>query len=175
MWDPPRPGPEPASPALAGRFSTTAPPGKPPHLPLTLDCGKGERTQGWCHNDWNENPDSISYHSSDLSHHSSNQSVISSSQTLTNVFVSWPLLLDASCTVHVCALKFQCLYLGLGFVPNPQGAFLWKLWCKALDPAGTEPQLALFCLSFTEHRSLLVLVADEWTRPLLISRSKEAY
>ena len=29
MWDPPRPGLESASPALAGRFSTTAPPGKP--------------------------------------------------------------------------------------------------------------------------------------------------
>ena len=29
MWDLPRPGPEPVSPALAGRFSTTAPPGKP--------------------------------------------------------------------------------------------------------------------------------------------------
>ena len=28
-WDLPRPGFEPASPALAGRFSTTAPPGKP--------------------------------------------------------------------------------------------------------------------------------------------------
>ena len=27
--DPPRPGLEPASPALAGRFSATAPPGKP--------------------------------------------------------------------------------------------------------------------------------------------------
>ena len=31
MWDPPRPGPEPASPALAGRLPTTAPPGKPDH------------------------------------------------------------------------------------------------------------------------------------------------
>ena len=30
MWDPPRPGLEPVSPALAGIFSTTAPPGKPP-------------------------------------------------------------------------------------------------------------------------------------------------
>ena len=30
MWDLPRPGLEPASPALAGRFPTTAPPGKPP-------------------------------------------------------------------------------------------------------------------------------------------------
>ena len=30
MWDPPRPGLEPVSPASAGRFSTTAPPGKPP-------------------------------------------------------------------------------------------------------------------------------------------------
>ena len=31
MWDLPRPGLEPVSPALAGRFSTTAPPGKPRH------------------------------------------------------------------------------------------------------------------------------------------------
>ena len=30
MWDLPRPGLEPVSPALAGRFSNTAPPGKPP-------------------------------------------------------------------------------------------------------------------------------------------------
>ena len=30
MWDLPRPGLEPVSPALVGRFSTTAPPGKPP-------------------------------------------------------------------------------------------------------------------------------------------------
>ena len=30
MWDPPRPGLEPVCPALAGRLSTTAPPGKPP-------------------------------------------------------------------------------------------------------------------------------------------------
>ena len=29
MWDPPRPGLEPVSPALAGRLPTTAPPGKP--------------------------------------------------------------------------------------------------------------------------------------------------
>ena len=29
MWDPPRPGLEPASPALAGGLPTTAPPGKP--------------------------------------------------------------------------------------------------------------------------------------------------
>ena len=32
MWDLPRPGLEPMSPALAGRFSTTAPPGKPNNL-----------------------------------------------------------------------------------------------------------------------------------------------
>ena len=36
MWDLPRPGLEPMSPALAGRFSTTAPPGKPPYLILDL-------------------------------------------------------------------------------------------------------------------------------------------
>ena len=29
MWDPPRPGLEPLSPALAGRLSTTVPSGKP--------------------------------------------------------------------------------------------------------------------------------------------------
>ena len=29
MWDLPRPGLEPVSPSLTGRFSTTAPPGKP--------------------------------------------------------------------------------------------------------------------------------------------------
>ena len=29
MWDLPRPGLKPVSPALAGRFSTTVPPGKP--------------------------------------------------------------------------------------------------------------------------------------------------
>ena len=34
MWDLPRPGLEPVSPALAGRFSTTAPPGKPPISPF---------------------------------------------------------------------------------------------------------------------------------------------
>ena len=32
MWDPPRPGLEPVFPALAGRFSTTASPGKPVSL-----------------------------------------------------------------------------------------------------------------------------------------------
>ena len=32
--DPPRPGPEPVSPALAGRLPTTAPPGKPCYPPL---------------------------------------------------------------------------------------------------------------------------------------------
>ena len=35
MWDLPRPGLEPMSPASAGRFSTTAPPGKPPTCFLT--------------------------------------------------------------------------------------------------------------------------------------------
>ena len=42
MWDPPRPGLEPVSPALAGRLPTTAPPGKPRTLfisaVLFLDC-----------------------------------------------------------------------------------------------------------------------------------------
>ena len=34
MWDLPRPGLESVSPALAGRFSTTAPPGKPLYVLL---------------------------------------------------------------------------------------------------------------------------------------------
>ena len=36
MRDLPRPGLEPVSPALAGRFSTTAPPGKPGNLNLEV-------------------------------------------------------------------------------------------------------------------------------------------
>ena len=36
MWDLPRPGLEPVCPALAGRFSTTAPPGKPQFLFIYL-------------------------------------------------------------------------------------------------------------------------------------------
>ena len=37
MWNLPRPGLEPASPALAGRFSTTAPPGKPLDTVFLID------------------------------------------------------------------------------------------------------------------------------------------
>ena len=41
MWDLPRPGLEPMCPALAGRFSTTAPPGKPPlSLLFLMSCLK---------------------------------------------------------------------------------------------------------------------------------------
>ena len=36
MWDSPRPGLEPVSPALAGRFLTTVPPGKPLKVSLTF-------------------------------------------------------------------------------------------------------------------------------------------
>ena len=36
MWDLPRPGLEPASPTLAGRLPTTAPPGKPDSSVLTM-------------------------------------------------------------------------------------------------------------------------------------------
>ena len=38
MWDLPRPGLEPVFPALAGRFSTTAPPGKPCSSDFDRDC-----------------------------------------------------------------------------------------------------------------------------------------
>ena len=37
MWDPPRPELEPVSPALAGRLSNTAPPGKPQHPFFSLE------------------------------------------------------------------------------------------------------------------------------------------
>ena len=45
MWDLPRPGLEPVSRALAGRLSTTAPPGKPSlsFLPSNVSC------TWWCH------------------------------------------------------------------------------------------------------------------------------
>ena len=36
MWDLPGPGFEPVSPALAGRFITTVPPGKPPGITFEL-------------------------------------------------------------------------------------------------------------------------------------------
>ena len=40
MWDLPRPGPEPVSPALAGRFSITAPPRKPPGITILEELWK---------------------------------------------------------------------------------------------------------------------------------------
>ena len=45
MWDLPRPGLEPVSPALAGGLSTTAPPGKPDHFDFnweTLHQARGQ-------------------------------------------------------------------------------------------------------------------------------------
>ena len=36
MWDPPRPGLKPVCPALAGRLSTTVPPGKPPFFSFNI-------------------------------------------------------------------------------------------------------------------------------------------
>ena len=43
MWDLPRPGLEPTSPALASRFSTTVPPGKPGMWVLSRRLGRA-----WC-------------------------------------------------------------------------------------------------------------------------------
>ena len=40
MWDPPRPGLKPVSPALAGRLSTTAPPGKPRNIVFNFQIHK---------------------------------------------------------------------------------------------------------------------------------------
>ena len=42
MRDPPRPGLEPVSPALAGRLPTTAPPGKPYSYVFYSFCGNGK-------------------------------------------------------------------------------------------------------------------------------------
>lgn len=134
------------------------------HLPLTIGCGKGKSTQGWWPKDWNENPDSISYHSSDLSPHSPNQSVISCSQKLTNIYISWPLLLNASCDVHVREMKFQYLCLGLGFVTNPKGS------SSGSFRPHRHKTLVGIVLCFTGHRNLLVLVANEWTRPFVNSQ-----
>ena len=47
MWDLPRLGIEPVSPALAGRFSTTAPPGKPGRQILN-HCATKEAHEGLC-------------------------------------------------------------------------------------------------------------------------------
>ena len=50
IWDPPRPGLEPVSPALAGRFSTTAPSGKPSHcfLILSHDINESNHLRMYC-------------------------------------------------------------------------------------------------------------------------------
>ncbi|KAJ8783863.1 hypothetical protein J1605_008906 [Eschrichtius robustus] len=45
MWDPPGPGFEPVSPALAGGFLTTAPPGKPANI-FVLFCSTSSRRAG---------------------------------------------------------------------------------------------------------------------------------
>ena len=50
MWDLPRPGLEPVSPALAGRFSTTAPPGKPLEVAVLMNtCSKPQDVSGSVH------------------------------------------------------------------------------------------------------------------------------
>ena len=49
MCDPPRPGLEPMTPALAGGLSTTAPPGKPLHITLNLSIEKQYKLHG-CNN-----------------------------------------------------------------------------------------------------------------------------
>ena len=46
-WDLPRPGLEPASPALAGRLPTTAPPGKPPVVCFDEKHRKFYSQTGW--------------------------------------------------------------------------------------------------------------------------------
>ena len=43
MWDPPRPGLKPVSPALAGRLSTTVLPGKPPEKSLRCQAHGSDR------------------------------------------------------------------------------------------------------------------------------------
>ena len=54
MWDLPRPGLEPVSPALAGRFSTTTPPAKPPLSFLLSFIQKGREQDEYKHlcGDW---------------------------------------------------------------------------------------------------------------------------
>ena len=49
MWDLPGPGIKPVSPALAGGFLTTAPPGKSMEQ-WTLDCGSGYMIVCICQN-----------------------------------------------------------------------------------------------------------------------------
>ena len=52
MWDLPRPGLEPMSPELAGRFSTTAPPGKPLELTIFIKFLQIASHSGYVQIDW---------------------------------------------------------------------------------------------------------------------------
>ena len=64
-WDLPRPGLEPVSPALAGRFSTTAPPGKSPtHLLLITLNIFDYWTSGWQRVDSSRKQACVSWESS---------------------------------------------------------------------------------------------------------------
>ena len=62
MWDLPRLGLEPVSAALAGRFSTTVPPGKP-LITLLKICGNG-----FNHENWLVCPTSVSLQSKKIVH-----------------------------------------------------------------------------------------------------------
>ena len=52
MWDLPRPGLEPVSPALAGRFLTTEPTGKPNTTSSTKSHYKNVSTDEWIKKMW---------------------------------------------------------------------------------------------------------------------------
>ena len=56
MWDLPRPGLEPVSPALAGRLSTTVPPGKPWSLLLTHSLNQNQCAHAHTHTHTHTHP-----------------------------------------------------------------------------------------------------------------------
>ena len=107
MWDLPRPGLEPVSPALSGRFSTTAPPGKPD--PFFLDSKRY-----WVRGAWGENPSRRCVFSPSLPPPSPQSLQFSSLSHYNN------LLFNASPELLILTISFLLLTTGcpLKWLPN---------------------------------------------------------